>query len=384
MSNDIQQTKDNHYVPQFYLKQFLNNDGFLQCYDLQKKQYFSSNRPKEICKRKNLYLIKNKISSLDKALLWMFLGNIDNEDKDFCRHLIEMLNGTVSNLISIKVNNNQVQEKINKCLLSTLNETETSRKIETLFTFIENDFQIFFNEIIKNKSISVSDFSTTDIKTYLYIKILKYVYQDLFNSLKYTLKSENVKKCELPKLNLLEHSKENLPIIDIMHYVLSQYFRTKRIVNGVKHNFKKYESQIQKNINSNVSDEKFDTDNITFLYLIIKPILLLNDMLKNDFYPILLKNCTYTPFLISDNPSINTYADKNKKKYNVDELEIYFPLTSNLALLLTKNKNIVNEIEDVNVIDEYNLKIIKNAERYIFANDKVILKKYDNYYSEIF
>lgn len=375
---NAQNTKNSHYVPQFYLKNFLGKNNSLHCYDLTKKNYFECSDLKQVCKKRNLYLIKNKISELDKALFIKMFGNSNAEDKDFCNQITEMLNGTLGNLFTIKINSNkEIENEINNLLSSSINIDNYSRKQESLFTFIENDFQILYENIINQKVLPASNFKEQDIKLYLYIKILKYVHQELFNDLKNTIKldTKNIQH-ELPKLNLLNNY-ESIPQIDIMHYMLSQYFRTKKIITGIKNILEGKNTQISTIIERILPNQKFDMNNVMFLFLQIQPILLLNNVIIDNYELILLKNCTYTPFLISDNPCINTYAEINKKNYNKDELEIYFPLTPEIALIITKNKKICREIDDISVVDCYNNKITNNAERFIFSNDIMILKKYN-------
>ena len=375
---DRQLTKNNHFVPKFYLKRFLDNSNYLHFYDLQNKKYHNTTDLSQVCKQKNLYLIKNKITELDKALFVKIFGNESLEDKDFCHQMTEMLNGTSANLISIKFNGDkELQREIDNLISESLNCKNYSMEQETLFTFIENDFQVLYqNNIIDKQTLPNCNFQNEDIKLYLYIKILKYVHQELFNRLKNTIKA-NFKnnKQDIPKLNLLKNMKSR-PLIDIMHYMLSQYFRTKKVINCIKNVTATSKDEISKFMEQTFPNQKYDIDNLIFLFIHIEPILLLKNLIDDNYRLILLKNCTYTPFLISDNPCINTYAETNKNKYKKEEFEVYFPLTPTLALLLTMNKKICNEIDDVNLVDDYNKKIIKNAERYIFANDMMLLKKY--------
>ncbi|WP_421201325.1 DUF4238 domain-containing protein [Aeromonas enteropelogenes] len=50
----------------------------------------------------------------------------------------------------------------------------------------------------------------------------------------------------------------------------------------------------------------------------------------------MLENHTYSPFLTSDQPIVNTYAAFGKQVKDHDELEFYYPLSPEKALLLTK------------------------------------------------
>lgn len=53
----MQNTVKEHYVPQFYLKNFTNEKGLLYVYDLVRKALFTQ-KPKNICYEKNLYETK--------------------------------------------------------------------------------------------------------------------------------------------------------------------------------------------------------------------------------------------------------------------------------------------------------------------------------------
>lgn len=382
-----QQIKNSHFVPRFYLKKFLDKDNCLYFYDLKNKNYHKTTDLRQVCKQKNLYLIKNKITTLDKVLFITTFTNKNPEDIDFCDKMTEMLNGTLANLVSIKYDVKAIQANIDELLSKSLNKEKFSRKQESLFTYIENDFQDLYQNIIDKQALPDSKINDEDIKVYLYIKILKYIHQELFNDIRDAAKKEqesqkeldntvNENHQDLPKLNLLKTMSSSLPIIDIIYYMLSQYFRTKKIISNLKERTINSSTKISDFIEQNLPNEKFDYNNLIFLFVQIQPILQLNNMMKRNYKLLLIKNHTYTPFLISDNPCINTYAKVNKDKYDLDELEVYFPITPKLALLLTKKSNIDTDIEDVNLIDDFNKKVIQNSERYIFADNEIILKKY--------
>lgn len=77
-------TVKEHYVPQFYLKNFTDNKGFLHVYDLEKNKYFSA-KPESICFEKNLYetMWENANPKLGKFVLQ---NNIENT---FCGYECE-------------------------------------------------------------------------------------------------------------------------------------------------------------------------------------------------------------------------------------------------------------------------------------------------------
>lgn len=48
------QTVREHYVPQFYLDRFANDDGYVQIYNFEQRKYYPQ-RPRNVCFEKNLY-----------------------------------------------------------------------------------------------------------------------------------------------------------------------------------------------------------------------------------------------------------------------------------------------------------------------------------------
>ncbi len=88
-------TTKEHYVPQFYLRNFLTSDDMLWVYDRKKNRYFHS-LPKDICYEKNLYETpwENANSKLGKFVLQNQLEN------EFARRE-NVYNKTLKKVISI-------------------------------------------------------------------------------------------------------------------------------------------------------------------------------------------------------------------------------------------------------------------------------------------
>lgn len=101
---------------------------------------------------------------------------------------------------------------------------------------------------------------------------------------------------------------------------------------------------------------------------------------KNTFKIILLKNISSIPFITGDQPIINIHPI-NKENQEVSELELYFPISPNLAILLSK-KSEYSEYNQKNInqseVETYNKFVIDSFHEQVYSNSKEILEKYFN------
>lgn len=98
-------------------------------------------------------------------------------------------------------------------------------------------------------------------------------------------------------------------------------------------------------------------------------------------HPVLLTNETEIPFITSDQPVINTFAEiitTEKRKLKYDELEFYYPLSPKRAVIQTEKK-IYHGIDKRNVsteeVKKYNQMIYSEADRFVYASDKAMLEE---------
>ncbi|MDE6026283.1 MAG: DUF4238 domain-containing protein [Lachnospiraceae bacterium] len=75
----MQKVKE-HYVPQFYLNKFTDDNGLLHIYDLKQKKFYTQ-KPKNICYKKNLYETEWQDAN-PKLGKYVLANKIENE---FCR-----------------------------------------------------------------------------------------------------------------------------------------------------------------------------------------------------------------------------------------------------------------------------------------------------------
>ena len=193
MSESLNHTKNNHFVPKFYLKSFLNKDNILFMKDLHTDTIYKKTESalKKVASKKKLYSIQNKITQIDiETFNKIFRArkpeqNSRNDIKNnFIHTLVSFLNDEMANLFKIRLENQIETEKLfNNYFKDKLNNNGISRNQETLITMYENDFINVYRDILKNKNLpQLNDFSHLpfqDFSLYIAAKIYDLVYEQL-------------------------------------------------------------------------------------------------------------------------------------------------------------------------------------------------------------
>ena len=155
--------------------------------------------------------------------------------------------------------------------------------------------------------------------------------------------------------------------MNFLVFLILQYVRT----NKVKTNFLSAVHGVIPNINVeavwSVSKHIFATNFAWNLY---------SKREKMKLY--LLRNTTSAELITGDQPVVNTYATDTEKYQPVDDLELYYPITPRLGILITDQLSLRNgEILELNEDDVavYNHHIFQNAHDQIYSLSRVSLEK---------
>lgn len=366
----MENTKNNHFVPQFYLKNFCDDNKFVYKGDLAKNNFYKVSDLRSECSRKNIYTVKEKISQKDFKLFCELFNMQHYLDNEFAHILIKYLNDEIADLFLVTTKNKEIEKKFNDELKARINNPDYSRTQENLFTFIyENDFRDLYEKILKEREISFISQTSSEqnINVYCWIKISAYIYKQIIpktiNAFK-KLKADAFDN--IPKIDYLNYQSNFY--YDFLHFILIQYFRTEKIIESQKETFKKV------NIKG---------DNLIFLLIHLKTIELADILIKENYKIILVENISNKDFIISDCPCTNIYARfvKDRPLEN-DEFELYVPLSSKLAIICTKRdcyKTLTNSkifLSREKDIDMYNQVSISNAKRFIYGSNEDLIKEY--------
>lgn len=154
-----------------------------------------------------------------------------------------------------------------------------------------------------------------------------------------------------------------------IYYLCVQYMRTNKLKSSMVINLSKYKSIDMHKI-WNVLSHIFAINMGWNLYI-----------RKDSFKMVLLKNESSKQFITGDQPVINTYATGNSYQKQIDNLEFYYPVSPELAILITEKDNykdktllLLNDEE----VEAYNDHILKNSYEQIYASSKLILEHYNN------
>jgi hypothetical protein len=377
----LNNTKDNHYVPKFYLKTFLDTNNHIHFFDKQTKKIYSTKDLRSIAFKKNLYTIQNKINKADIYLFCkLFEISIDIDiQKIFMNTLQSFLNDEFTNLFTITHKNKNIERKINTTLSKMIDEPEISRNQELLFTLYENDVRCAHNYIISHDKMLLSKESKDGPLAYLAYKILNFIFEMMFLKISkvYDKIGGDIDILNKPKIkNIYEQN----AYYDLLHYMIIQYFRTNKRINIIKETLKSLNNPVFK-----LDGITPTAHNIMFLLIHYHSLNISDKLINGGYKIILLKNCTKVPFVTSDNPAVNSYANliKDFGVQNID-LEIFFPLSPKLALLLTKiciDKNYNKEkseliIDSNEKVNYWNKLIFDESDRFIYSASLDNIKKF--------
>lgn len=157
--------------------------------------------------------------------------------------------------------------------------------------------------------------------------------------------------------------------------ILMQYLRTKRMYDDLKIGIDEF---ICKEL-------KTELNNIVNVQNIITPLRqimsynIAHYLISTKSKTILLKNNTSQEFITSDQPVLNTYVDYSTLNRHTDKIEIYYPITPNIAILIS-NSDKYNKCSDIylnmDAVDYYNKKIINSSELQIYCSKPHSLERY--------
>ena len=151
---------------------------------------------------------------------------------------------------------------------------------------------------------------------------------------------------------------------DLFSYYLGlQYTRTKKIRNSLT---KSFESDLKETCNNKINIETI-SHSIAFLSADF-----IRNWISSEGNFILLRNNTEIDFMTSDQPIYN-HSIKFDNLGTSDQMELFYPITPKLALLIS-NKKIGNFNVSINLIKHYNNTIIREAEEFIFSTNKLQLE----------
>jgi hypothetical protein len=151
---------------------------------------------------------------------------------------------------------------------------------------------------------------------------------------------------------------------DAIMFLCFQYFRTKNLKNRIKESFK--------------TDSSFPALNIWnilsfFLALNTAEYISLNPKTRFLF----IKNTTSKALISSDQPVINLQSHKVDENGEVLDLELYYPLSPNSAVVIDFNNNGKERSKKIEIKEDmvnwYNSKIIADYDNFIFSNNKTQL-----------
>lgn len=155
--------------------------------------------------------------------------------------------------------------------------------------------------------------------------------------------------------------------VDFSLFLSMQYFRTQKIKHDVL---------------SGLS-EKLPTINLEAVWGVLKHIFATNlsyelFVHKDTMRPILLRNQNATELITGDQPVINTFASGTPTKQLVDKLELYYPVSPTLAVLITSQPEFdgrtIVSLSETDVA-KYNNHIIQNSHEQLYAFSEQALKE---------
>lgn len=320
---------------------------------------------KTIASRKNLYSIQKKIDEHDidffKKVFAIDSSNI--WDSSMLNTIVAFLNDQMGSLLSFKFNDEKIREKFQHSLNQEMNNDDISRQQEGLMCLHEHDFIPVFEQILKENDLEFLDHhpqSFEETKFYLYKKIYRFIIKNMVDIARNTETFKSIPHFPLATLDAC-------PFIDLLHYIQIQYLRVNKRFSLDCFNEESNREMMEKH--------NLDPVNLMSLLLQYKSIELTSRLSETGYHIVLIKNESEIGLITSDVPVINTFALYKKfDEMSEDEMEFYFPLSPQKALLLTRRhcyKSTSTIVLKTNRdVQPWNQALSQDAERYLYSNSR--------------
>lgn len=156
--------------------------------------------------------------------------------------------------------------------------------------------------------------------------------------------------------------------IDFIYYLCAQYMRTNKIKAKIS--------------NSNINTENIDVNKIwnvlSHIYITNMGWGFYSD--RQSYQMVILKNESCEELITGDQPVINTYMAGSKKKKAPTNIEFYYPVSPQIAILITKKlkyKNKSTVILTQEDVRKYNQSMVDESHSQIYAASEDALKSYE-------
>ncbi|WP_320657485.1 DUF4238 domain-containing protein [Aeromonas veronii] len=183
------------------------------------------------------------------------------------------------------------------------------------------------------------------------------------------IEADAIKFLEMLYKKDLSFSDDEEQLIEFLFFICQQYFRTQ-------------------NISDKIREELclFQDFNIDAMWSVLRHICATNVGIhlylnRVNIRPVLIENHSNMPFITSDQPIINTCAIELHLGETATGIELYYPLTPTLSLLLTDDPKKIKKgvcIADEHDVVMYNKYIYIKSGKQVYANEKQSLELFVN------
>jgi len=267
------------------------------------------------------------------------------------------------------------------------------RNQEELFTFYENNFSkiysmlrdkdsSFYNDFIGNENMLNGFLAGRTFKLYQFLR------KKMFDLLFRLLNELGFDKSNVAAIQNWKDEKQKLDnefektftytnesfynIYYFLAFILTQLYRT----NKVNLTLQTFGDRIPDEFKE-VKDV-LNFKNTAILFTHFQPLVIAENIIELGFKIVFIVNKSEFDFITSDHPVVNIYgAFKEAQQMNINDLEIYYPIDSRLAIYIT-NRPCYAEVSEI-VADSASVKafngfIYQQAETFVYASNGTVLE----------
>lgn len=378
-------TKGSHFVWRKYIESFSDSSGKVYITDVN-SGLVRHDSTEVTGKKNNIYTLKNKITDFDLYVFCKIFEVDKNSTDSFVQDDLKILKelvGYLNNDFSWLLDNPLLWERVKFDVLAQFDPRALERRQELIFTYYENKFSGVYEKLLnKNTSFYNNKLADHD-NLILGFRAGRNLHTSNFfhgmgqKALLGIIKDDNLKKevvkyfrglmkvsCSNLETDFPFSSDEFTDIYFFLNYICVQYFRTKQYFDKFNAVANRFNEKNSTKLTANV---------LPSLFVHYKPFHMAHKIINKKFGASIIEAVGDAKFITSDQPVVNTYGKKGKTTYCNDELELYFPLSPSLALIISDRDAVKKSplsAADDRLVAYYNGLITDLCDTYVYSLDR--------------